>query len=292
MPSDKKKNEKNNNSSNKPDKLAKMEQKKQQMENRKKHREDRITEQKKKLKKARKGSNKRKKIKSRIEKNEKRVKRKKKKIDNKSKKIRKKKKKRGKETFKDNCDKLFSGLWDSMSGSAAILSALSLAPIIVPLIMSLLSCSRMGFQMYLHASLAWNDIKDIMIKNKILLIICFLVLIASAQIAPVVSRRGAKRHKVQQIITIIVTNFIVLFIGGGLLASSVKNKNKIHPFDVKPVAKNAVGETTFDVKPVAKNAVGEKPLDMRLHQAGPYGDDSSKVEKNPAGPSGWGWGGM
>ena len=224
-------NESNNISNNEPgtDKIDQMEEKKANMENRIESRKDKKKEQKEKLKKYKKGTKKYNKMQSRVKRNRDRIKRKRKKIEKKEKKIKKKSRRRrkgknNKEPFKDNCENLFSGLWDSMSSPAAFKSVFSIAPLFVPLFITILSCSQMIIQMHLHARLAWNDIQKIMSKNQVLLMVCYLVLITLSQFTSLFSdaQIGDKPTNAGKIISIILTNFIVLFIGR-TLASSFKN---------------------------------------------------------------------
>jgi hypothetical protein len=218
--------------SGKKDKVKQKEEKIAKMKEKKDARKTKIEKQKMEKNKYKKGSKKRQKLKKRIERNERRVKNKRKKIKNKRKKIKNKtnkvknrKKKRNRSGFKDKCDNnSFStaALWGGAGGLALLISLFNFVPLVVSISSASILSFKMAFEIFNGFFTIWNDTPNIMRENKSVLIATFLILIIIGQLIKVfadLKKSDRKYNDVGGIITILVTNFIVLFIAGLLMKS-------------------------------------------------------------------------
>lgn len=209
----------------KKDKVALKEEKIAKMEEKKKMREDKVAEKKAKLASGNLKKSKRKKIKRSIKRNNDRANKKKRKIKRKTKKMNKRKKRRNRSPFKDKCDNnSFStaALWGSAGGLVLFISLVNFVPLSVSCFSAALMSIRMAYDIATVCYNILNDAQKIMKKNKIVLIITFLLLIIISQLIKVfdeLKKADRKYNDVGGIITIILTNFIVLFIAGLLMKS-------------------------------------------------------------------------
>lgn len=209
----------------KKDKVALKEEKIAKMKEKKKMREDKVAKKKAKLASGNLKKSKRKKIKRSIKRNNDRANKKKRKIKRKTKKMNKRKKRRNRSGFKDKCDNnSFStaALWGSAGGLVLFISLVNFVPLSVSFVSAALMSIRMSYDIATVCYNILNDAQEIMKKNKIVLIITFLLLIIISQLIKVfdeLKKADRKYNDVGGIITIILTNFIVLFIAGLLMKS-------------------------------------------------------------------------
>lgn len=209
----------------KKDKVALKEEKIAKMDKKKIMREGKVNDKKLKLASGNLKKSKRKKIKRSIKRNNDRANKKKRKIKRKTNKMNNRKKRRDRSGFKDKCDNnSFStaALWGSAGGLVLFISLVNFVPLSVSFVSAALMSIRMAYDIATVCYNILNDVQEIMKKNKIVLIITFLLLIIISQLIKVfdeLKKADRKYNDVGGIITIILTNFIVLFIAGLLMKS-------------------------------------------------------------------------